>query len=244
MKSVLTPKLKKLVRSAARELATEPLGALTLGNRYRLWVAAGPLFGGGGRAPLDAGLCFRTHLAAAAVRRVLPHWEAVLPADDYPQRLLKAAEQYLAGELSYEKAYDLVGLGWVHASKISAQLADRRAPGGRLTSLVGYAASRVLFVAVQDELFDPDDVDDPESHGSGDPESMDASYMASAVAAGGFPEDKSSDVGARRQYWQWYLEEAVPRAWQAVPGAGTTTRASRKAGTRKSAGRASSDPPV
>lgn len=47
------------------------------------------------------------------------------------------------------------------------------------------------------------------------PEYRDAAYYASVAYAGGNPTDPISDADRRRQFWSWYLAEAVPAAYSA-----------------------------
>ena len=47
------------------------------------------------------------------------------------------------------------------------------------------------------------------------PHQWDASLYASAAYAGGFAWEEQSDKLRRREFWQWYLSEAVPSAWEA-----------------------------
>jgi hypothetical protein len=48
------------------------------------------------------------------------------------------------------------------------------------------------------------------------PEEHDGSYMASVALAGGSPWTPGSDPARRREFWQWWLREAVPAAWRAA----------------------------
>lgn len=47
------------------------------------------------------------------------------------------------------------------------------------------------------------------------PEFRDASYYASVAYSAGGPSDPNSDLERRRQFWTWYLTEAVPAAYSA-----------------------------
>jgi len=50
-----------------------------------------------------------------------------------------------------------------------------------------------------------------------DPWSSDAARDAAAAFAGPVWEQPSSDREKRREFWSWWLREAVPAAWRAVP---------------------------
>jgi len=46
--------------------------------------------------------------------------------------------------------------------------------------------------------------------------SWDESYLASMACAGGSAWAVSSSLEKRREFWQWYLEQAVPIAYNSV----------------------------
>jgi len=46
---------------------------------------------------------------------------------------------------------------------------------------------------------------------------MDSSFFAAAAYAGGAVWDSDSDSLKRREFWEWWLNEAVPMAWDSEP---------------------------
>ena len=50
------------------------------------------------------------------------------------------------------------------------------------------------------------------------PEDWDACFFASLAVSGGATWDRIGDPEARREFWRWYLEEAVPRAFAEAEG--------------------------
>jgi Immunity protein Imm5 len=127
-----------------------------------------------------------------------------------PQSLLSLGEQYLRQDVDFKYAMSKRKDGWVHCDDLSCQFYDEKNPRGCIGVTVGYAAVQALTVALQDEEYDPDHLDDSLSDGSKDPESLDTSYNASILAAKGSPQDPTSSVPARRRFWKWYLDEAIP----------------------------------
>jgi hypothetical protein len=206
--------LADLLQIAAKEVAGDPCGALTLQCRHDICVALGAYRPRGSGAIRGVGLRRRFNLAARCVRHVLPLWKAKLPEDKTPQRLLAGAETHLGKRFTYEQAKALIDEGWVHADDVGCEFGDRKDPEGFRVALVCYAASRAVSVAFRDERYHL--LVDPASggkYGSGDPESMDVAYLAAAAISGGFPNPKGLGTEARREYWRWYLRQAVPAAF-------------------------------
>jgi hypothetical protein len=214
----LPNKLTDLLRVAGHEVARDPCGALTLARRQEIWTALGPVRRRGRRALRGPGLLRRFAVASQCVRQALPLWEGSRREDDMPQRLLQTAERYLARRVPFAKAKKLIGEGWLHADNVSVELADRNDLKGQSVTLVCYAASRALLVAVWDERFEPGmpPFAGEDTYGSGDPESMDVSYLVAAARSGGWPTQGDPGVKRRREFWRWYLEQAVSDAWNSV----------------------------
>jgi hypothetical protein len=75
----------------------------------------------------------------------------------------------------------------------------------------GWAALQAVVVAANDEdLSDLNsDVDDLDIDGS----SWSTAFNASVAYANGVPSQPGSDVSRRREFWTWWLDEAVPEAY-------------------------------
>jgi hypothetical protein len=156
-------------------------------------------------------------LAIAAVERVLPPWDGHFPGDDWPRRMIDAARGYLAGSVSFEEAERAWVEGWSRGDSVNNESFDRGDEQGIDLALVCYAASRAVFAALYDERFDPGRAaGSGEEDGEIEPDEQDAAYIAAAAVAGGYLKDPRSDKAARREFWEWYLAEAVPAAWAAA----------------------------
>src|SRR2546423_571566 len=94
--------LTDLLQIAAKEVARDPCGALTLQRRHDICLALGAYRPRGSGAIRGVGLRRRFNLAARCVRHVLPLWKAKLPEDKTPQRLLAGAETHLGKRFTYE----------------------------------------------------------------------------------------------------------------------------------------------
>ncbi|WP_062387673.1 Imm5 family immunity protein [Pseudomonas abietaniphila] len=71
---------------------------------------------------------------------------------------------------------------------------------------VGHAAANTIATAVNDFLFDPADLRNDRDL---DPEAFEPSYLVASTFAGGLGAD--GDTERRRQFWDWYLNIAVPQ---------------------------------
>jgi len=78
---------------------------------------------------------------------------------------------------------------------------------------VGYGAAQVISVALDDEIFDENGADAEITDRDVDPHDLDVACSAASVYANGPVWVPTSDPGRRRLFWEWWLEEAVPRAW-------------------------------
>jgi hypothetical protein len=195
-------KLAVAIGQAEEALASDPQGHLPLAQRQAIWAALGPA---------DAeGRCTRTRLAVAATRRVLPIWEKLWPANRLPHQLLDLAEQVCRGEVDGATLTELRSRAQTEFDDISWASDDKSAVA------VGYAAHRALAAAIRDELFDLVQPNTPDRDEDRQPDEHDSAYFAAAAASGGAPWQPGSSAERRRDYWLWWLTEAVPAIAQGV----------------------------
>jgi hypothetical protein len=193
--------LTEALRNAETVLAASDKGELPLPARKRIWVAMGPKETWGPRAIVGPPLRRRTALAALAAKQVLPIWQEAFPGNGGPERILAITQAYLEQQIEYIAASDSRDRFWTELEKL----------GGTAVT-AGFAAVNVLSTALNDERFDARDLDsvlDTEL----DPYEWDAGFYASITYAGGAPWETTSDTGARRRFWQWYIRDAAPSAW-------------------------------
>jgi len=141
---------------------------------------------------------------------VLPIWERIWLDDDRPHRLLAAADRVVAGHPPDPTARD-------ESARLRASLDDILSLGGDLTPLyAAYSAGRALVTALDDEDFDPAHLDPTLTDASCDAYTVDAAFWAATATAAGSIWEPASSPTRRRAFWEWWLDEAVPTAWQAV----------------------------
>ena len=200
----LPAELEERIASARNALEAHDDGHLPLGER-RLVRAP---FGNPGDGPEDRtpGRRRRFALHHDCVDRVMPVWRAARPEDDRPARMVELAEQVINGGIPADDvkaeedqfALDLMDLAWDIGGRVNA---------------AGEASVDLLSTATVGDYGDetPMEIDDHEL----DPDQLEASFLGS-IAVASYPGASDDDVEARRAYWRWYLDEAVPAAYRAI----------------------------
>jgi hypothetical protein len=196
--SDLPSDLSAALAAAWTALEAHPRGELPLPYRRAIWEALGPPHGDGYRR--------RVALSQLAVRHVLPLWDAEHPDDDGPHRMLALADRLVRGEADPQAARREQDAFAVEVQDLDDE--DLR-PG-----YVGDAAVDTVSTARIDygpEDFEPDRLDEQL-----DADQWDASYYAALASAGKGPRepgDTTETQSKRRDFWRWYLTEAVPAAY-------------------------------
>jgi immunity protein Imm5 of predicted polymorphic toxin system len=192
--------LKEIQEQALEAIEADPNGHLRLGLRQMIWAEFGPRATSG--TYLSVPHRQRIELAVAGVRHVLPLWEQTYPDSDIPVVALSVIDAITQGGESGD-ASDTFDELWEAVMDLSL---ERPFP----EIAVGFAAVQALSTAMYDESFDPDDLE-PEREDGDDPESFDSAYYAAVAAAHGLPAAPESDSQLRREFWKWWVTEAVDR---------------------------------
>lgn len=206
----LTQSLKKIVEKALEAVHSHRQHDLNLGFRQAIWAEFGPHLKES-RSKDKVGHQRRTILAIITARHVLPVWECVWPKNDTPHRILEETEKVLKGTLKFslkegrERLQDL--WTWLDNMEVSNVQLD--------AFNVGFSAVKAFAVALEDELFDPKDIDYNRTDIDVDAYDADSSYYAAAAYANGSIWESESDASKRKEFWEWWLQEAVPEAWRA-----------------------------
>ncbi len=200
----LPAELGERIASARDALEARNDGRLPLRERRRVRAPFGDE--GGGPEDRTPGRARRFALNRYCVDRVMPVWRAARPEDDRPARMAELAEQVMTGQVS---ADDLRA----EQDRFAVDLMDMAADIGGRVNAAGEAAVDLLSTATVGDYGDetPMEIDDHEL----DPDQLEASFLGS-IAVASYPGASDDDVEARRAYWRWYLDEAVPAAYRAV----------------------------
>ena len=145
------------------------------------------------------------------IRKVLPFWNERLPNDDGPNRAIALAEEVKSGRAFYDGAHKVRDQLWAQCDDLANESEELQVILG-----VGYGAAQALTVALEDEKFDPKKIDYGVTDKDIDPEDMDSSFFAAATFANGPAWDNESDSARRKTFWEWWIKDAVPYAWNTV----------------------------
>jgi Immunity protein Imm5 len=137
-------------------------------------------------------------LEEICAERAYPAWQALFPDDDEPMALLRRAHQNpgdpaLPSELNRlnTKLDDVLGTGPEAFTAVYAGFA----------CMTG--ARHVVDGDVRDQASERGEIEVS-------PLEWAPCFLASLVAAGGAVWEPDTDTDRRREYWRWYLMEAVP----------------------------------
>jgi len=196
------PELGQQIEDALEVLEQRADGHLPLPVRRAVRAHFGDTAeGGAGRRRLF-------DLYRRCVERVLAVWTAERADDDRPARMIQLADGVMDGRLgeqAFKPEYD----------EFVVDLDDRNQELGPRVFAAGRAAADLVWSPVTADYGDeiPADADDENL----DPDMMAPDYFASLAEASFFGEP-DEDPEARRRFWRWYLDEAVPAAYKSVDG--------------------------
>jgi hypothetical protein len=205
--------LSHLINESLKGVESHPQHELNLGYRYAIYAFFGPKSPTSGNTT-NQGHRRRTKLALLSIQHVLSLWEKVRPFDRSPHLILEKVQQILEGVLTGKQVDQMSGLpDWGYMDNVSCQVPYI----GSSWILVGYGAVKTIGVAIWDEIFDPTQINPQLTDDHLDTYDLDVASEAAAGYAGGFRWKSESDQRKRRQFWEWWLTEAVPKAWAAFP---------------------------
>jgi hypothetical protein len=194
--------LQELVDEAYAAMIRDPNHALPPLYRkdiYRL-ISAGQANGG---------RLARARLALLSARYVIPIWERARPTDVGPPGLLRMAEALLTGQDIAEAARSQADAVWEALTELDVH-SDKLGIVETIAS--GLAAVEALREALGKDPYEGVNIDATKSDEELDPYHTDAAQFA-ADAYSGPSWISSSSPEKRREFWEWWLREAVPMAW-------------------------------
>jgi hypothetical protein len=209
VKMSLPDPLIEAIKVAQKAMLQNPQYNLNLGYRHSIWAALGPR-ANSSQGSKRFGLQRRATLAILSARHVIPIWEGAGLNDDTPHRILIEAEQVLNGTVDVQTADRDFGEFWTYMDNLASKFEDSR------PVMVGYSAAKALLTALFDEKFDPFHIDYDLTDADVDPYDSDAAFAAAVAYADGSIWNPDSSSTKRREFWEWWLSEAVPTAWSSV----------------------------
>ena len=187
------------IKIAATEVGADSKGILSIGRRMRIYVAMIDT------QDVERSCRLRISLQEECVRHVQHLWAASFPSNPLLEDMLTLAHRVVERQVSADRAE-------IEAHRFFQSL-DRAAtnPVNHRAIMVADAARQLIAsTCYRDPYADIDGniEDDDELL----PDSLDCSYACACAVAGGMnwrPADEV-DVEARRAFWMWYLNEAIP----------------------------------
>jgi hypothetical protein len=193
---------------ALETLNRHPEHKLTLNQRVQIWKLMGPRLLTESSAIPDIGLRRRTKLAILCTKKVLNLWEAAFSEDRQPHQMLTTANQYLNQRIDRFRAWDRMNDFW--ATLESLFFADKV----KWSIYVGCAAAATVKIAIFDEALADDYIDETNADRAQELADWDAALFAClAYSREGYLDESISRL-LRKEFWEWYLKEAVPAAYQ------------------------------
>lgn len=189
--------IQDLIATIKTGVLAAPDGNLRLDRRAVLWEVLAAM------ADARTSYLRRVRLNAMCVRHVLGRWRERFPHDDSVEQMLQLAEDVVAGEIDPDAAI-------AERDRFYVDVVEIREYGDPSAMFVGLAAANTVVEALVEDNGDaiPQAEDDEDL----DPEAYDTSYLCASAAARGL-DRRPADIEARRAFWLWYLDEAIPEIY-------------------------------
>lgn len=152
---------------------------------------------------------WRAKLEMNCALKVLHIWESCELTDNTLRELLCEAEKYLMGELDSKQVEQLKERTYHFSPEVENLMEN--GPEYFIASYAGFACIAAVYAALNDLDFETLGLPEIEN----DPDFVTASFLASLACCGGaIWEEGVGDDLKRREFWEWFLNEAVPALWQ------------------------------
>ena len=187
------------IKIAATEVGVDSKGILSIGRRMRIYAAM--------IDTQDAERSYRLRISMQeeCVRHVQHLWTASFPNNPSLEDMLTLAHRVVERQVSADRAEIEAHRFFQSLDRAARNPANYRAimVADAARQLVASTCYRDLYADIDDTIEDDDELL---------PDSLDCSYACACAVAGGMnwrPADEV-DVEARRAFWMWYLNEAIP----------------------------------
>lgn len=190
------------IEAGRAELAASSKAILSLATRKRIWEAM--------LDPQDheASYRHRIELKMTCVRHVQHLWDRAFPGDSRVEEMLTLAQELINQQADPKQSQ-------IHAESFLVHVLDKTTEAdfaAKTATLVAEGVSHTVISACYrnpDYNIADDETDDDELL----PDTLEPSYCCAGAAAHApnwMPIEKT-DVPARRAFWTWYLDEAIPQ---------------------------------
>ena len=190
------------VERGRAELAASSEGILSLKQRTRIWVAMND--------PDDpeASYRHRTYLKIACVRHVQHYWDRTFPSNPGVEEMLALTQALIDRKADPKRAEKRAGQFFDDIMAHTNVTPDLE-PAIRVADAASGTAMTACYRNPDYDIADGTEDDDELL-----PASLEPSYSCASAAAGGmnWQPAEELDIEARRAFWTWYLDEAIPWA--------------------------------
>ena len=190
------------VERGRAELAASSEGILSLKQRTRIWVAMDD--------PDDpeASYRHRTYLKIACVRHVQHYWDRTFPSNPGVEEML-ALTQALIDRKADPKRAEKQAEDFFDDIMAHTDVTPDLEPAIGVADAASGTAMTACYRNPDYDIADGTEDDDELL-----PASLEPSYSCASAAAGGmnWQPAEELDIEARRAFWTWYLDEAIPWA--------------------------------
>ena len=190
------------VERGRAELAASSEGILGIAQRKRIWVAMND--------PDDpeASYRHRTYLKIACVRHVQHYWDRTFPSNPGVEEML-ALTQALIDRKADPKRAEKQAYEFFDDIMAHTDVTPDLEPAIRVADAASGTAMTACYRNPDYDIADGTEDDDELL-----PASLEPSYSCASAAAGGmnWQPAEELDIEARRAFWTWYLDVAIPWA--------------------------------
>ena len=194
--------VNRQIAAGRAELAASSKAILSLATRTRIW-----------RAMLDpqdheASYRHRIELKVACVRHVQHFWDSAFPGDNRVEEMLTLAQELIDQQVDSDRAERLANSFLVHVFDEVNDFNDVYQPAvfvaDAASHMVISACSRNPYYDTASSATDDDELL---------PDALETSYSCSGASSNSlnWVSIEETDVSARRAFWTWYLDEAIPQ---------------------------------
>jgi hypothetical protein len=208
-KLILPTQLRDTLKAASLTLESDSRGHLPVPERLAIWKLLGDYSDKNAKVPTTGDLR-RAELALIAAADVIHIWNSTFDNPTFDS-LLEMCFKYLSNR-SVAQEIDK------RRRELTEHLQDLEFEEGQISAL--FAAESVLAAAtlvLGSRTFDPYAIEPTTQDVELDSDRWDSAYFAAAAYAGGLLGDPQSSASKRKEFWQWYLTDAVPEAWRSWP---------------------------
>jgi len=210
---MIPSKLKNVIESARKAMINDEENWIYLGHRYLICRELGPNTNYSNFSLKAFGLRRRTYLQMLCIKKVMHLWQKEFPNNEMPAETISLLEKYFIGHASPDPKLSKSGKYYEFMTFLE---------GDNPVYLVANACISSLRIAEHDEFLFTDEgkeilkqLDYPVEDlldGEIDVDLLDASYSACGAYENGLFNSPTLSL----EFWTWYLDEAVPKAYESV----------------------------